>query len=927
MIENMPLESDILPFDAAGHTAYLTHLKPYVAKLMAAIGLDVTYLWGEGDRLIYLDEDGQKREVLDMIGGFGANLFGHNHPELVACAQAVLSRKRPILVQASTRSYAGLLAERLAEMVAASTGETYIATLANSGAEAVEAAIKHAALARQKRIKDFIEAQQRTLRAIRLGVQTGTVTLPEGFFDQAADRLEVAEISDLNALEFYLIDYNLGQLQDETHYLALEGSFHGKSSGALKLTHSPDFRKPWYDFGLQVDFLPRNDVHALEAMLAEARVICHELLIDHTGSLQLGDSIWSQIVGCFVEPIQGEGGIHEIAPPFMQALREAADQETFPLIIDEIQSGLGRTGAFLAAEHAGVAGDYILLAKALGGGLAKQAVLLVRRDQYIEEFGYLHTSTFAEDDFSAAIGLAALDLVGRDDGALLQACRDKGAYLLTRLRALQQRFPQVIREVRGRGLMVGVELSPQTDSPSNLLRVASEQNLLGFLVCGYLLHGEGIRIAPTLSANNTIRLEPSAYIGEADLDHFCAAFERTMAAIARADSHRLTRHIAGYQPEPERETFEPRVTDSQAINYAACPGRPVTRRVVCIAHFIHPEDLLHWDPTLAPLSATACSRLLEKTNFVLEPFIADERIIEGQWGERVTLSAIGLPRTAAQMMAQIRAGQAQELLEEIEAAVELAKNWGATIIGFAGYSSIVTNNCQALVEHEVGLTSGNSLTAAAALKATRRAARESGIDLTAARLGIVGGVGNIGRVLAEIEAEQVQSLYLLGRPGAERRLHRLAGQLAQSGARPDVHVSTDLTDLRQCNLIISATNAPEPLITSAHLGTHPTVICDVAVPGDAALDLISQRPTVRLIAGGIMQLPNNQDLTIRGMPLATGEAYACISEVILLGLAGIREHFSYGPLRAERVRQIGELAQQHGFQVEIKDKRHDKDTA
>lgn len=269
-------------------------------------------------------------------------------------------------------------------------------------------------------------------------------------------------------------------------------------------------------------------------------------------------------------------------------------------------------------------------------------------------------------------------------------------------------------------------------------------------------------------------------------------------------------------------------------------------------------------------------------------------------------------------MAQVRQGEGQTVLEQIEAAVDLAKEWGATLVGFAGYTSIVTNNCQHLVENQVGLTSGNSLTAAAAVTSLRRSAAESAIELANAHLGIVGGVGNIGRVLAEILVDEVQALTLFGRPPAERRLARVAEQLSDNEASTDVNISTNLNDLQQCNLIISATNAPEPIITAQHLNHQPTVLCDVAVPGDAALTLSQERPNVQVIKGGVMQLPQQQDLTIRGMALAQGEAYACLAEVILLGLAGIREHFSYGPLQANRVRQIGALAEQYGFGVKVR---------
>ena len=90
--EEQRIQAALLPCDMVGHAAYHTHLKPYVAKLLTAIGLDVTYHRGEGDWLYYRDDRGRERRVLDMISGFGAGLFGHNHPELVARAQASLAK-------------------------------------------------------------------------------------------------------------------------------------------------------------------------------------------------------------------------------------------------------------------------------------------------------------------------------------------------------------------------------------------------------------------------------------------------------------------------------------------------------------------------------------------------------------------------------------------------------------------------------------------------------------------------------------------------------------------------------------------------------------------------------------------------------------------------------------------------------------------
>src|SRR5262249_22615687 len=148
---------------------------------------------------------------------------------------------------------------------------------------------------------------------------------------------------------------------------------------------------------------------------------------------------------------------------------------------------------------------------------AKVAALAVDRERYVAEYGWLHTSTFADDDFSSAVALGVLDLIERDDQAIVRRAGEKGARLLERLGELRARFPGELRDVRGRGLMLGFELASQERSASPLLRVLSEQALLGFFASGWLLHEARIRVTPTLSSHGTIRLEPSAFIEDADL--------------------------------------------------------------------------------------------------------------------------------------------------------------------------------------------------------------------------------------------------------------------------------------------------------------------------------------------------------------------------------------------------------------------------
>jgi predicted amino acid dehydrogenase len=121
--------------------------------------------------------------------------------------------------------------------------------------------------------------------------------------------------------------------------------------------------------------------------------------------------------------------------------------------------------------------------------------------------------------------------------------------------------------------------------------------------------------------------------------------------------------------------------------------------------------------------------------------------------------------------------------------------------------------------------------------------------------------------------------------------------------------------LRDCSPIISATSAPRPVILPEHIGTRPVVLVDVAVPGDVDPSLPLVRPNAVVLRGGTVIAPLGQQIRVPGMHLGEGGVYGCLAETALLGMAGLREHFSYGPLSAVRVRRIREIARLHGFSV------------
>ena len=169
--------------------AYARHVRPALWDTLRAIRLDVEYERARGDWLYYRNADGGMVEVLDLLGGFGASLLGHNHPELVARAREVLASERPFHAQASVRGPAGELAKRLSAAVGRLTGRSYVVTFGNSGAEGVEAAMKHAELERVRRLRAVADGLRRRVRRARQGLCHGTVRIPPDFFDRAAQLL------------------------------------------------------------------------------------------------------------------------------------------------------------------------------------------------------------------------------------------------------------------------------------------------------------------------------------------------------------------------------------------------------------------------------------------------------------------------------------------------------------------------------------------------------------------------------------------------------------------------------------------------------------------------------------------------------------------------------------------------------------------
>lgn len=266
-----------------------------------------------------------------------------------------------------------------------------------------------------------------------------------------------------------------------TRVLSAEKAFHGRTSLAVEVTNNPKIIAPINDCG-HTTYLPLNDLAAWEAELAK------------------GD-----VCACIIECIQGVGGIRLATPEFAQGLAEACKRHGTVLICDEIQCGYGRSGRFFAHQWLGIRPDLITVAKGIGNGFPMGAVLI--SPEFKPVYGQLGT-TFGGNHLACTAALAVLDVM--EEERLVDNARETGSYLMGQLKALQASCSH-ITDVRGRGLMVGIELDIPYKDVRN--RLVYEEHV--FTGC---------------SGTNTLRLLPPLCFTKAMADEFVARLKKCLDA-------------------------------------------------------------------------------------------------------------------------------------------------------------------------------------------------------------------------------------------------------------------------------------------------------------------------------------------------------------------------------------------------------------
>ncbi len=428
--------------EAERFAMHTRHLNEQMVRVLKTIGYDVGFCKGRGQYLY----DRNEAEYLDLLSGFGVFALGRNHPAVRDALKSVLDSDLPNLVQMDVSALAGVLAERLLAFM------PYLDKVffANSGAEAVEAAIKFARSATR-----------------RSGI------------------------------------------------VYCEHAFHGLSYGALSLNGDAIFRTGFEPLLPDCTGIPFNDLAALEKALA-AR----------------------QVAAFIVEPIQGKG-VNLPSDDYLKGALDLCRRHGTLFVADEIQTGIGRTGRFLAVEHWGVEPDMVLLAKSLSGGHVPVGAVLTRKWVFDKVFNRMdravvHGSTFSKNDLAMAAGIASLEVL-KSEGLIENAART-GERLLRSFSEMIGRY-ELLKDVRGKGLMIGVEFGPprslKLKASWNLLEAANK-GLFCQLITIPLFKEHRVLTQVAGHGSHTVKLLPPLVLSDRD----CAWIERSFDAVI-ADSHKV----------------------------------------------------------------------------------------------------------------------------------------------------------------------------------------------------------------------------------------------------------------------------------------------------------------------------------------------------------------------------------------------------
>jgi ornithine--oxo-acid transaminase len=418
------------------------HLNPQLPRVLRTLGFDRTYVRGEGSWLI--DDHGDR--YLDLLSGFGVFALGRGHPAVKRALHEAIDLDLPNMAQIDCALLSGLLAEALCARSHAGIERVYFC---NSGAEAVESAIKFArAFTKRRRI------------------------------------------------------------------VYCSHAYHGLTLGALSLNGGTSFRE---GFGPLLDHVVEVPFGDLDALIAE---------------LDRGD-----VAAFIAEPIQGKG-VYEAPVEYWRGAEAACRRAGALFVLDEVQTGVGRTGTFWCHDQFGVTPDLICASKALSGGFVPVAAVLARDDVFRAiyskmERALVHSTTFKQNQLAMVAGLATLQAL--DEENVVEHARAMGEYWKARFAPLAERY-EVLVDVRGKGQMIGLEFGEPSSRRLRRWWRLTERVRPAFFAQTIVLplfHRHRMLTQVAADGVNIIKLLPPLVLAEPEIDLVVAAFDDVLADALR----------------------------------------------------------------------------------------------------------------------------------------------------------------------------------------------------------------------------------------------------------------------------------------------------------------------------------------------------------------------------------------------------------
>jgi putrescine aminotransferase len=280
--------------------------------------------------------------------------------------------------------------------------------------------------------------------------------------------------------------------------VAATKGFHGKSYGSLSASAKAEFRRPFGPMLPNIEHVPFNDVPALRDMMTSCKAV--------------GEDVGAVLL----EPIQGEGGVNIPDNDYLPNVRALCDEFGALFILDEVQTGMGRTGTMFCCEHYGVAPDLMCLAKAFGGGVVPAGAVVGRREVFSRLFDnpFLHTSTFGGNPLACAAALATINVLIED--RLPQRAAILGKRMLAGIREAVAEHEDLVVDTRGMGLLMAIEF---------------RDHATGFEL-GKRMLDRGVLVSGTLVNARVIRVEPPLTITEDEADYVCRALKESLNSMA-----------------------------------------------------------------------------------------------------------------------------------------------------------------------------------------------------------------------------------------------------------------------------------------------------------------------------------------------------------------------------------------------------------